>query len=294
MVPTGIPPAALVAVTLIRHTQTAGRAVSAAGALALVAAACVMPSSAYAMVPEIAPHRAVYDMALASLRSGANVADVRGRMMFEWADACDGWTIEQRFQLSFFYAEGDQVDMTTNYATWEAKDGRSYRFNVRKLVNGAVDEELRGEAELAGTGGLARYVRPETAERKLPAGTMFPTAHTIAMLQAASAGEKVFGRTVFDGSDAEGITDVSAAVGLKMPAGEAPPARAGSHDLLDGTAWPFRLAFFTPAEETVAPEYEMSLELLENGVARSMLIDYGDFAVSAKLNEIEALPRPRC
>lgn len=264
-----------------------------AGAFVL-AAACGAPSPALALAMEIAPHRAVYDMALASLRSGSSVADVRGRMMFEWADACDGWTIEQRFHLSFFYAEGDQVDMTTNYATWEAKDGTSYRFNVRKLINGAVDEELRGEAELAGSGGLARYVRPEASETRLPAGTMFPTAHTIAMLEAASSGEKVFGRTVFDGSDAEGITDISAAVGLKRPAGQGDASVPGAGGLLEGAAWPLRLAFFVPAEETVAPEYEMSLELLENGVARSMLIDYGDFAVSARLNEIEALPRPKC
>ena len=34
-------------------------------------------------------------MSLASARSGSTVSDVRGQMMFEWADACDGWTIEQ-------------------------------------------------------------------------------------------------------------------------------------------------------------------------------------------------------
>lgn len=265
----------------------------------VLVAVCGAPAPASALALEIAPHRAVYEMVLASLRSGASVVDVRGRMTFEWADVCDGWTIEQRFQLSFFYAGGDKVDMVTGYTTWEAKDGRSYRFNVRKLVNGAVDEELRGEAELAGTGGVARYVRPEAVERKLPAGTMFPTAHTIAMLQAASSGEKVFGRTVFDGSDAEGITDINAAVGLRIPAGtgetgtgHAPVPGAGS--LLEGPAWPFRLAFFVPDEETIAPEYEMGLELQENGVARSMLIDYDDFSVFAKLNEIEALPRPKC
>jgi hypothetical protein len=36
------------------------------------------------------------------------------------------------------------------------------------------------------------------------------------------------------------------------------------------------------------------MDLLENGVARSMVIDYGDFTVAAKLERIEAIPRPRC
>ena len=140
---------------------------------------------------EIAPHRAIYKMSLASARSSSTVADVRGRMLFEWADACDGWTIEQRFQLRFLYSEGDQVEMTTNYATWEAKDGRTYRFNVRKLVNGEVDEELRGSAESpAGRSGVAHYMKPELQEIELPDGTLFPTMHTIELLRHAMTGER--------------------------------------------------------------------------------------------------------
>jgi hypothetical protein len=38
----------------------------------------------------------------------------------------------------------------------------------------------------------------------------------------------------------------------------------------------------------------LALDLLGNGVARSMLLDYGDFAVEARLIQIEALPRPKC
>ncbi|TWA83515.1 uncharacterized protein DUF1849 [Azospirillum brasilense] len=65
----------------------------------------------------ILPHRAVYKMSLLSARNSSKVSDVRGRMLFEWADACDGWTTEQRFQLRFVYAEGDEMAMTTNYTT---------------------------------------------------------------------------------------------------------------------------------------------------------------------------------
>lgn len=153
---------------------------------------------------EIAPHRAIYKMSLASARNSSIVSDVRGQMMFEWADACDGWTIEQRFQLRFQYSEGEQVDMTTNYATWESKDGQTYRFNVRKLVNGELDEELRGTAEAHGDRpGVARYLKPEEQEIELPGGTLFPSMHTIELLKRAAAGDKLFGTTVFDGSDTE-------------------------------------------------------------------------------------------
>ncbi|WP_246148928.1 cell envelope integrity EipB family protein [Skermanella pratensis] len=241
---------------------------------------------------EIAPHRAIYKMSLASARNSSTVSDVRGQMMFEWADACDGWTIEQRFQLRFQYSEGEQVDMSTNYATWESKDGQSYRFNVRKLVNGELDEELRGTAEAHDDRpGVARYLKPEEQEIELPGGTLFPSMHTIQLLKHAAAGDKLFGTTVFDGSDTEGATEISAALGLRTE-----PALDGKFDakLLHGAVWPVRMAFFPMDSDDAAPEYEMSLKLFENGVAQSMLIDYGDFTVAAVLEQIESIPRPRC
>jgi hypothetical protein len=34
--------------------------------------------------------------------------------------------------------------------------------------------------------------------------------------------------------------------------------------------------------------------LLDNGVSRDMVIDYGDYSIRAKLDDIEALPKPGC
>ncbi|WP_245613118.1 cell envelope integrity EipB family protein [Skermanella stibiiresistens] len=253
---------------------------------------CLPSASPAQAAVEIAPHRAIYKMSLASSRNNSTVSDVRGQMMFEWADACDGWTIEQRFQLRFQYSEGEQVDMSTNYATWEAKDGQTYRFNVRKLVNGELDEELRGTAEAhADRPGVARYVKPEEQEIELPGGTLFPSMHTIQLLRHAADGDKVFGTTVFDGSDTEGATEINTVMGLRKDLAQ--DKRFDSR-LFHGKIWPVRMAFFPLASDDAAPEYEMGLQLLENGVAQSMLIDYGDFTVAAVLEQIESLPRPRC
>jgi hypothetical protein len=279
-------------VTTLKDFRSAARTV----AMALVGVLTSIPSALPAPVApaavEIAPHRAIYKMSLASARSSSTVSDVRGQMMFEWADACDGWTIEQRFQLRFLYTEGDQVDMTTNYATWEAKDGQSYRFNVRKLVNGEVDEELRGTAEShEGRPGIARYLKPEAQEIELPDGTMFPTMHTIQLLRHARAGDKVFATTVFDGSDTDGATEINTVLGLRK---ELANDSRFDAKLFHGATWPVRMAFFPLTSEEAAPEYEMSLSLLENGVAQSMLIDYGDFTVTAVLEKLESMPKPRC
>src|SRR5258708_32694379 len=46
---------------------------------------------------EITPHRALYNLSLGAAKSASGVADARGTMLLEWADSCDGWTIEQRY-----------------------------------------------------------------------------------------------------------------------------------------------------------------------------------------------------
>ncbi len=36
------------------------------------------------------------------------------------------------------------------------------------------------------------------------------------------------------------------------------------------------------------------MRLLDNGISRDMVLDYGDFALRAKLGKLEALPKPSC
>lgn len=250
------------------------------------------PDAGRKIAAAVQPHRAVYKMALKSARNSSKVSDVRGKMMFEWADACDGWTTEQRFQLRFVYVEGDEMQMTTNYTTWESKNGRRYRFNVRKLVNGEPDEEIRGDATLNkdGKGGTARFATPEQQSIPLPAGSLFPTAHTLGLLDHAQRGDQLVNRVVFDGADAEGPTEISAFIGRPAKVDD-----AAAGPLIKGRqSWPVRMAFFPLAGDSSQPEYEMSLRLLDNGVAQSMLIDYGDFTVGAELETIEALPKSGC
>lgn len=251
----------------------------------------------------VAPHRAIYRMSMATARNGSPVLDVRGKMMFQWADACDGWTTEQHFRLNFAYAEGEEAKTNTSYVSWEAKDGLSYRFNVRKTINGQLEEEVRGESSLAAEGGkgTASFVRPEESTLTLAPGVLFPTAHTLALIQAALAGERFFSRTVFDGADTDGATAISAVIGA--PQAGPPPATPGPAEgeskaiasaLLTGTAWPVRLAFFPAKGESSVPEYEMSVVLLANGVTRQLRIDYTDFSVIATLESLESLPRHGC
>ena len=264
--------------------------------LVVVAFVLVWPESGAFGAVSIAPHRAIYKMGLQSAKNGSNISDVSGQMVFEWADACEGWAVQQKLNLHFSYAEGDESEVDSSSVSWEAKDGGAYNFNSRRTTNGKETENYRGHAMLSPQGGHGLYAIPKAKDVKLPAGALFPSAHTTMILEKAQAGEALFTRRVFDGSDEDGDSDVSVFIGTALAADSDKNfgAELKSRALLASPAWPVRLAFFKPESETGEPDYEMDLVLQANGVARRMQIDYGDFTVSGVLAELEALPKSGC
>lgn len=244
----------------------------------------------------IAPHRAIYDMSLASVKNGSNINGVSGRMLFEWSDVCDGWAVQQHLKLHFSYAEGDESDVSSTEITWESKDGKKYNFNIRRVSDGKETEHYVGKAEVNENGGTATYSSPGDKVMKLPAGTLFPSAHTKLILQKAAANEKLFTRRVFDGSDEEGSNDVSVFINASTAKLQEADinSKLKNNPLLSVPSWPVRMAFFKIETETGEPDYEMNLNLLANGIARTMQIEYGDFSVIGTLTEVEAIPSPGC
>ena len=167
---------------------------------------------------------------------------------------------------------------------------------MRNIQDQEVEEELRGHADLEATGGKGRasFTLPEVRSFELPAGTLFPTTHLALIIRHARNGDQSVSYSVFDGARLDGAFTVNAVIG-KPPRGAGAPVVRGDVSLLRQQSWGVRLAFFAAGDQgTANPEYELALDLLANGVARSMLLDYGDFAVDARLVQIQALPRPRC
>jgi EipB-like len=257
-------------------------------ALLLCPSAAAIPASAF----EIAPHRAVYDLSFAGGKGNSQVIDVDGAMEFAWEDACDGWSVTQRTAMSFSYQSGESVNLGWSLVTWESKDGLRYRFFTRSFENGEVKEEYRGEARLEGAGrdGVAEYTVPEGRKMRLPAGTLFPTAHTVALLKHIEAGENFLWATIFDGFDEDGISDVSALVTKSMGT-EA--GVSGRSPLLSAVASNrVHLAFFKHNDGSTEPEHEQQQRLHMNGIVESITLDFGDFNVEGKLREIKALKPP--
>ena len=266
------------------------RLFGAARALGIASAVLIAGTAAAA---DIAPHRALYTISLTRASGDAGVTGVSGTMSYEWGETCDGWTVEQRYRLKMGYSESPDVTIASNFVTWEAKDGLRYRFQQKETRSGGEDEEVSGEARLEGPekGGTADFQKPSDKNVKLPAGVLFPSAHTIAVLEKAKAGENFYSTQVFDGATAEAAVLVSAVIGAKV---EPDPELAKKSPLLDRPGWRVRLAFFPADQKAEKPEYELGMVLLDNGISRDLVIDYGEYAIRAKLDDIEALPKPGC
>src|SRR5579872_2928040 len=207
---------------------------------------------------QIAAHRALYAMTLAHSKTDSGVTGAQGQMAYQWGETCDGWTVEQRYKLTLSYAESADVVIVSNFVTWESKDGLRYRFNQKETRNGTVDEEIRGEAQLdgPGKGGTITFEKPDAKTMKLPPGALFPSAHTILLLEKARAGESFLSRQVFDGATVDGAVLVTAAIGAKVPADPKDPM---TNPILQHAGWRVRLAFF-PADVTQEkPDYELGM-----------------------------------
>ncbi len=125
----------------------------------------------------------------------------------------------------------------------------------------------------------------------MPPGMLFPSAHTIFLIDKARAGEVFISKQIFDGATVEGPVLVSAVIGPKLT----PDAEAAKKSpLLDRPGWRVRLAFFPADPKAEKPDYELGMLLLDNGVSKDMVIDYGDYAIHATLDDIEPLPKPGC
>ena len=233
----------------------------------------------------LAAHHAVYKLNLDN--SSGDVVAGGGSMDYEVTDACDGWATRQRLEMNVTNTSGQDISMVTDYATWESKDGLSMRFHMTQSTDTAVTEQVDGTAKLDAPGGPGsiHYSSPEDKTVALPAGTLFPTAHTEALLGAAEAGRKFITLPIFDGTGDKGAQDSSVVIANWNGPGAAPgPALA---ELPSGRV---RIAFFDRQGASQKPDYEVAMRYWSNGVADDLLMEFGDFAMKGTMSSFKLNP----
>ena len=239
------------------------------------------------------PHRAVYDLALKSTGSDSGIMGVRGRMVLEWADACEGYTTTQQIRMRIEQSQGKLIASDFSVASWESKDGNQFQFKIRNVIDGDLVEEFGGLAKREGADqkGAVSMKKPAPSTIPLPAGTVFPSEHASILTREAQNGAKRIEVRVFDGTGEEGLFDAIAFVTSHVAGGE---SATGLAELDDQEAWHMRMAYYRVGDTSGLPDYEVGFRLFANGVADQLILDYGNFVVGSKMSHFEALPVSGC
>lgn len=245
-----------------------------------------------------ASYRAVYELSLEPGDGRGVIADVDGRIVYEFGGSvCDGF--DSRFRMVARLRDADGGMRTSDLTTTahESGDGLAFDFVNRNTVADRVVEDSRGSARRIDDRLEVRLTRPRTATVTLPSSALFPTPHLARIIDAAKAGRSFEAIDLFDGSEA-GETTFRTTVVIGR---EAPPADAGpaaENPLLKGhRRWPITISYFGTAERTAgadAPLYQMIATVADNGVAERLVTDYGTFRLSGRLSSLEALPAAAC
>jgi hypothetical protein len=234
-------------------------------------------------------HRAAYRLDLGEAR-GSGISAVRGAMVFDVQDACEGWATRQRMTMTVLDRDGQEIDTVSDYSTYEAKDASRLRFSLTQTTGGAVSQRVAGEAELNPDGsGRVTFAEPAGKVEELPPGTLLPMRHTVLSVEAARAGRRILSAPLFDGTSDEGAQDTTTIVSTWGPtAGE-----ARFPLLANQASGRMRIAFFERGAATSGasqPDYEVGLRYFENGVADELAMDFGEFSVTGRLLELTQLP----
>jgi len=221
-------------------------------------------------------------------------------MVYSFWDNCDSWAAETNVKLKLFYMDNGEVETNWSFASWEAKDGKSYRFHVRHTRDGSQVETLKGtvQRKRASDAVDASYLAPKDKVVALPAGTLFPTRHLIDLISSGEEGRPIFRRTVFDGTSLDNPYSINVIIG-RDGASDSKKAKAAQRLFSDAglkseVTRHFRMAFFSNRSKNPEPEFELGVDYRSDGIARAIRQDFGDFVIDLTPESIEALARSEC
>ena len=248
---------------------------------------------ASAEAAQLVPHRAVYELSAKSAGGFGRSGALRGILTYELMDDCDGWSVNQKAGLDVTPPEGNAHRFEWSQATWEAKDGSSYRYFIKDSQDGDTGNQRRGELRYPkpGADGKLTTELPAKGEADVPP-VLLPVQHTLELIERAGAGEIVFVAKIFDATVDEKPVEISAGFGPseangKTKAEDFAPLKNVASRHVD-------FAFFVQNLPDGTPDFEQSIQLFDNGVVSPVNFEFGGLPVLGTLRKLEMLEPQNC
>jgi hypothetical protein len=242
------------------------------------------------------PHQALYELSLVKSRGSNSINDARGRILYNFSgSACEGYTSEFRQVSELDSGEGKVTLSDLRSTSWEDGAGKSYRFKIDTRMNDADSSPVDGVAERDGDHVTVKLKLPVAKTFTLDGNTVFPTEQIQRIIAAAREGKSVLELQVYDGSDnGEKVYNTLSVIGQPIPGDRtvATPDPSTANDVMKSlTRWPVTVSYYdrdAPAKDgEQTPVYAMSFELFENGVSRSLMLDYNDFVIAGAMGKFD-------
>ena len=200
----------------------------------------------------LAPHRAVYDLALGRARDASQIAAVRGRILYDFdGNACEGYSLKFRQVSELDCGEGKVSTSDLRSTTWEGGDAKSFKFTSENFLDQNLVDSVDGNAE-HGTGATAiKLAKPEHKALDIDAGVVFPTQQMVRVIEAARAGKSILDFPVYDGSETgEKVYNTLTVIGHKIAPDEHKHADAAAEEpkLAGVPRWPVTISYFDKAK----------------------------------------------
>jgi len=248
----------------------------------------------------LAAHRAAYEISLSgaddhSPPSGQTPVAATGLIAYEFrGSACEGYASNFRQVTQLQRNEGDPISSDVSSITYEDGAGKALRFEIEGRNSSSEDPPIAGSAAREDSGAtMVDLAKPAKAKVDIGQDILFPTQHIEQIIARAKANGGPLQARVYDGSDTGKKVFSTLAVIGKPSTGPSLDASV-SDKLAQIRRWPVTISYFDEAAGDQPPEYTLSFDLYENGVSGSLKLDYGAFALAAKLSKIEWLPETTC
>ena len=251
--------------------------------LAVLAPAFARPAAA---AVDLTGQNAVYDLTLAKVRTH-DLTGAIGQMRFSVVDGCTGWGTTQHMVLLIRNADGSLTKTVTDYVTWETKNGGELTFRLSEKDNDGkpVIDDAGIAIRSADGSGTITYSTPANRVMTMPKGTLFPMAHTAAILKGGWEGRHFISVPLFDGTTSDGAQHTFVVI-----LGHTAPAKSRFPDLAKQAGTRVNIAFYERKHADVNPDFRAQMLYYDNGVANDILMDFGDFVMRGRLVKLQIAP----
>lgn len=248
------------------------------------AAPVTVPTASATGLAGVTPHRALYRLTLDEVQGAGGIEQADGLIAFQWRRDCEAVSISEAYVIRLYLDQGKVSEFGATFEGVERLDGDHFDFRFEQT--GAGETIVANGEATREEGGVAVELRPREKEpRVFGQEVVFPGYHTGALIEAAQGGRPLVVFKVFDGSDLDGPTLISTAIGKER---EVEPMMGSDR------GWPMTLAFFSQDATDETPSYQLSMILRDNGIASDLRLDYGEFVLNGKLEVLEERPSPSC